>query len=1462
MSVRERVKKSAANRKLSKEMPHFDALADEVNILYAASNRLTQASTPTEWLEAISGYAREQGATTGVLLYIEADAADYPQWCEVVAYWTVGAGRSADVGARFDLSEMPNFVAMWVRTPDRPIFVPDAINNELIDERARSLNAHYNMQSSVILPLNNNGHWIGFAMFTWTEQRYFDERDKRIFTAMIQQAAPVIDSMRLFEESRERVARAEHLLKINTALSQADSETDILEALALYASSQHIVAISMDYLDYAESDAPMHPSISRTVALWKEGQAYAYERAIMRLYRTEEFGINDLVRDYPDDVLFIESIADETRLSLENRQFVLANMKSRALAVMPLYSGGRYQGGITLMWNKPHVFSDEERYVYSAILQTLSSTVASRRAYLAEEEARQESELLYRASKGVNSAMTFAEIVDAITLLTPHALHPVLVIFENYNAEGASYVDVVSTERPGWSQGNRFPLEALPIALTMSRKDILVVEDTTNRDQIDAITAATLEQNGVRSIIDVPLFLADRCMGLMSFESYEPHVYSPFEKRVASGIADLVAAAVERIRLREKTDSSRVRAELLAQVNAALSQSNDEQGILSSVSLLAERYGVSLSTLAYLDINAEGSLQAINIVALRSSDGRSPLPLNFLPVSYFRVEDYPILQVAYASPDQPTFIENSLTDPRTDDGNTRHFSESLDWNAVILIPLKAGDQWQGLLTFIWNTPQVFNDDMHRLFMSVQAPATSVVASRRAYLAAEEARKESELLYRASEAVNAANSFEEIAQAVALIDGGTHSIALTRWENYDFDSATYFEVLATASNSPQPPGKRYSIADFPMVYKMPRKALWVIEDMTKDPRVDPVSAASWLKDNTYARIGVPLTLNNRWMGNLAFHSTRPKTYSPLDKRLVTGIGDLVTAAFERIRLREQTETARRRAESLASVNAALSQATDEWSILAAVSQYIGGLQPDFLSLNYIDIDEDGQPIRMIPMAVIEYGVPSLGDDVLKQSFVLADFPATSLWMDNASSILMQGDIRGDARLENPDAAYWARWHYQALVLIPLYSGGRWQGIIGCSWKEPRVFTDYDRTMCEALIQTAGAVVASRRAYKAEERASRENEARAHELETVAKVSAVAASVLNKDELLDTVSYLTRVSFSQYHILIYLLDETAENLVQAMRPAEASAKQNHSVSIRSPRSMVARAAQIRQGIIVNDITNTPDYSLTPILPEARSEMAVPMVVADRLIGVLDIQSAEVNRFAEDDIRVMSTLADLIAVAVENARLYEQAQEIAAFEERNRLARELHDSVSQALYGIALGTRTARILLDRDPTRLAEPLDYVMSLAEAGLTEMRALIFELRPESLENEGLVAALTKQAASVQARHGVAVTTDLGSEPPFSIDVKEALYRIAREALHNIVKHANAGHVTLSIVRDDGNIHLEICDDGKGFDPNGDFPGHLGLQSMRERVERLGGKLAITSAPGEGTSITVDIPHN
>ncbi len=217
-------------------------------------------------------------------------------------------------------------------------------------------------------------------------------------------------------------------------------------------------------------------------------------------------------------------------------------------------------------------------------------------------------------------------------------------------------------------------------------------------------------------------------------------------------------------------------------------------------------------------------------------------------------------------------------------------------------------------------------------------------------------------------------------------------------------------------------------------------------------------------------------------------------------------------------------------------------------------------------------------------------------------------------------------------------------------------------------------------------------------------------------------------------------------------------------------------------------------------------------------------------------------------------------------EEALLQAQAQlaldlrKRSSLEERQRLARELHDSVSQALYGISLGVHTALTLFDTDRAKTREALDYALSLAHAGLAEMRALIFELRPESLEREGLVAALTRHAEALRARHRIEVDLGLCEEPDAPLSVKEALYRIAQEALQNAVRHAHPGRLDVRLICSAEGVRLEVCDDGAGFDPSADHPGHLGLQSMRERALNLGGSLDIVSEPGCGTQVYATVP--
>ncbi len=209
-----------------------------------------------------------------------------------------------------------------------------------------------------------------------------------------------------------------------------------------------------------------------------------------------------------------------------------------------------------------------------------------------------------------------------------------------------------------------------------------------------------------------------------------------------------------------------------------------------------------------------------------------------------------------------------------------------------------------------------------------------------------------------------------------------------------------------------------------------------------------------------------------------------------------------------------------------------------------------------------------------------------------------------------------------------------------------------------------------------------------------------------------------------------------------------------------------------------------------------------------------------------------------------------------------LRRQAGELASSQERAHLARELHDSVTQALFSMTLVTRTTELLVDRDPAAAKEKLGSLRDLQREALAEMRALIFELRPGNIEQDGLLAALKTHSAGLQGRIGlpILVTSDLSERLPLALE--EVLYRISQEALHNVVKHAAARQVTLSIDRPADGVRLRIVDDGRGFEAATVPDGHLGLAGMRARAEKIGAFLEVTSKPGTGTTVEVIVPES
>lgn len=296
---------------------------------------------------------------------------------------------------------------------------------------------------------------------------------------------------------------------------------------------------------------------------------------------------------------------------------------------------------------------------------------------------------------------------------------------------------------------------------------------------------------------------------------------------------------------------------------------------------------------------------------------------------------------------------------------------------------------------------------------------------------------------------------------------------------------------------------------------------------------------------------------------------------------------------------------------------------------------------------------------------------------------------------------------------------------------------------------------------------------------------------------------------------------------------------------------------------------RMIESKQPVVVDDIYQEPAF-LEPFIVAAgndaqldttqRSWLGLPLIVRGELVGALSVTSSIAGYFDPARIEMASAFANHAAVAIESSRTREEAVNAAALAERARLARELHDSVSQALFGMVLSTRTSLELIDGDPAKARDAMRYTLDLADAALSEMRALIFELRPEALKEDGLLIAFQKQAAALTARHKIELQLDLcAEEPALPIEAKEALYRIAMEAIQNTLRHAGAHKLRLAMVCDE-QVSLTIEDDGRGFNTLGEFPGHLGLQTMRERASAVGGRATIDSRPNEGTRVRITVP--
>jgi PAS domain S-box-containing protein len=398
-------------------------------------------------------------------------------------------------------------------------------------------------------------------------------------------------------------------------------------------------------------------------------------------------------------------------------------------------------------------------------------------------------------------------------------------------------------------------------------------------------------------------------------------------------------------------------------------------------------------------------------------------------------------------------------------------------------------------------------------------------------------------------------------------------------------------------------------------------------------------------------------------------------------------------------------------------------------------------------------------------------------------------------------------------------------------------------------------------------TARDITARAQAYRMLEQQSEE---RRRQLSALLEVSHNVASTLELKPLLGLILDQIKTTVDFAVAAVYVFEEGELHLLDYRGPLPKEQVLGHTFSLdRAP--VHQEVLRHRQPLTIDDVQD--DTSLAHAFRTWLGEpsvttfshigtwIGIPMIVKERVIGMVALSHPDAKHYTAHHSELALAIAIHAAVAIENARLHEQAQQLAKMEERQRIARELHDSVSQALYSVTLYTDAIDMALSagRQDTA-AEHLHELRESVQEALRSIRLLMFELRPRELEKEGLAAAIQARMAAVEARIGLQTELQVEGDEGLPFALIEELYRIAQEAMNNVVKHAQASQMGVRLRFTGQTAELEVWDDGVGFEPARVQPhGGMGLRGMQERVDRFGGALEIKSAPGQGTRVSVKI---
>jgi GAF domain-containing protein/HAMP domain-containing protein len=1137
--------------------------------------------------------------------------------------------------------------------------------------------------------------------------------------------------------------------------------------------------------------------------------------------------------------MVVKNVSTDPRLT----RMVVREEGLRSIAIVPLDSKGKVLGTLFASTYGHREFSDQGVQLLTSIGHQIGVAIENARFFEAEQRRAEEFRAISIVGHHITSILPVDELLWEIARLLKKTLGFYLVgigLIEGdelvFKAGAGAVWEAPDFQPPRLKVGQEGPVPREPEGITgwvAHSGESLLVPDVSQEPRYISLP----EASEIRSELAVAMRTKDQVIGVLHAQSDHANAFDEHDLAVLQSLANQAAVAIENARFFEAEQRRAEQFQVISEVGHRITS------ILAVDEVLEQIVRLVQESLGYYQA-AIGLIEGDELV-FRSAIGFSWDELEFKPL-HLKVGQEGITGVV-AQSGEPLVVPNVSREPRyyRMPGDTKTQSE-------LAVPLKTKEAVIGVLAVSSDRVDAFDESDLVVLQSLANQAAIAIENARLFDAEQRRAEQFWVISAVGRHITSLLDIDEVLiQVVRLIqkafDYDHVGIALI-----EGDRAVYKVGAGAMWDDPQ---FRFR----PAQLKVGQEGItgWVaamgesllVRDVSQDPRY------VWMRDSkTRSELAVPIKAKGEVIGVLDAQSERVNGFDDSDMVVLQSLANQAGIAIENARLLEAERQRRQEATLLAEMAKLISGTLDLDKVLSLTVKYA----VDVFAVQCCCIllyNEDKGTLRLAtqigfddPAAVTTTGAEFTPSETLRHTV-----------FERLQPLIVE-DVPSHPHLSSQD-----HLNLQSALVVPIEVRGRTLGAIQLGTRSPqrRRFTTEEGELALAMANQAALAIENARLFHAEAR-------RAEQFRVISEVGRRITSILAVDELLDQMANLIQEAFNYYHVGFGLI-EGDEVVSKAEIGATAGAYESLRLQV-GQEGVWGWVAQSGEPLLVPDVRQDPRFLHVPGSVEIRSQLCVPLKTKEGVIGVLSVESDQLNAFDESDLAVLQSLADQAAVAVENARHHEQAQQVAALEERNRLARDLHDAVTQTLFSASLIAQALPAVWRSDPEEGQHLLKELQQLNRGALAEMRTLLLELRPAALAEARLGDLLRQLSEAVTGRTGLLVTVTVEGQctPPSNVHV--TLYRIAQEALNNVVKHAHASQVTISLnctsfppqafppqTRENGAGRVELCvsDDGRGFDPNSIPPDRLGLSIIRERAEAVGAYLEIESNPGQGTQVTV-----